>query len=160
LVTVNVTVLFWLILCAPNANVAGMATTGDVGATPVPVRATFDTVPGTLLLLWVMPTVAVFAPVLLGANVTLMVQDAPAATDAQPVGVAVNIAALVPVTETLVTASGALPVLLTVMVCPPETVPVVTEPKASDGGVTAAVGASPVPVNATVEVDPARLLLS
>ena len=129
LVICTVSVRLALVRCPPKENVAGIDTRGAVGGgggvtvTPVPVSVTFDTDPGTLLLLWVMLTVAVFAPVLVGANATLTVHVLPAAMVAQPVGVAVNNAALVPVTAMLVTISGTLTVLLTVMVCGVEVVP-------------------------------------
>ena len=54
-------------------------------ATPVPVRLTVWVVPPTALLS-VMVRVPVTEPVAVGVNVTLMVQEAPAATEpAQPV---------------------------------------------------------------------------
>jgi hypothetical protein len=128
-----------------------------VGATlpvvPVPVKPTVLD-PATLLLLWAMLSVADFEPFVVGANVTLMVQLLPALTGAlQPTKP--NCATGSPVSVTLDTESGALPVLLTVMACGAEVVPVFTELKASEAGATAATGASPVPLKATVLGDPA-----
>ena len=133
---------------------------GGVTAAPVPLKVTLDTVPAALLLLWVTLTVAVFAPVLVGANRTVIVHDAAGAiATLQPVGVAVNIAALVPVTAMLVTVSGALPLLLTVTLCVAERVPVLTDPNASDPGAAPSAGASPVPSTLTVVTVPATLRL-
>ena len=128
----------------PRSAETPVGAPGAVAATvaPVPVR---DTVSGVPVALCAMVTVAVFAPVVVGAKVTLTVHEAPAATEAQPAaGVAVNSAASVPVTVTPDTTRAAFPVLLTVMARAAEVVATFWLPKARAVAVTEAVGAGAV----------------
>jgi hypothetical protein len=62
-------------------------------------------------------------PVVFGVNVTLTVQDVPAATPEAQVFVSANIAASVPVTEMPLTAREAVPVLVIVTTCAADVVP-------------------------------------
>jgi hypothetical protein len=64
-------------------------------------------------------------PVALGVNVTLIVQDAPAATDVPQLFVCAKSPVLVPVMAILVTLNAALPVLLNVTACAALVVPTV-----------------------------------
>ena len=94
---------------------------------------TVDADPGRLLPLWVMRIRAVFGPMLVGRKPTVTVHDAPTARVLQPEGVAVNSVAFAKVSSipTPVTVSGAVPVLVTVIVFAAEAVPMVTDPKAT-----------------------------
>ena len=142
-----------LIRAEPKASEVG--DTAASGASPVPLTATVLDDDPSLLLLWAMLISADFAPVVAGANDTLMVQVLPTAT--VPQVVAEKEAASTPVTETPETRRSTLPVLLTVMVCGLDTDPAFTEPKASGACDTAASGPSPFPVKAMLEDDPAAL---
>ena len=76
----KVRVVVVLIRRRPKPSVAGIANTGT-GAIPVPVRVTVCGEPGALLAMF---SVAVFSPVVVGANRTLTVQLAPGTTVAHP----------------------------------------------------------------------------
>lgn len=99
-----------------------------------------------------------FAPMVVGLKVTLMVQVAPGMTVPQLV-VWANCVGLVPVRVTPDITRFALPMLLIVIVCATETVPFVTEPKASEVGETTATGAgaTAVPLKVILEGAPAAL---
>ena len=124
----------------PRVTAPMVGAPGAVGAAaPVPVRDTVSGLPGALFAMF---TVAVFAPAVVGAKVTLTVHEAPGATEAQPAtGVAVNDAESVPVTVTPDTTRAAVPVLLTVMARGAEVVATVWPPKARAAAVTEATGA-------------------
>jgi hypothetical protein len=109
-----------------NARLVGLALRIGPGATPVPERLTFVSAPPT-----VTPRVPLWLPAVVGANVTLKEQDAPAATlDPQlfvcaywPLMLALTLCAEVPLLDT-VTVCGLLVVL------------VAWDPKDRDVGVT------------------------
>lgn len=97
------------------------------------------------------------APIVVGLNLTVIVQDpAGAIVTPQPFVTIANCVGLVPPSVTPDTTRLALPVLVTVMFCVAESVPVLTEPKTSEAGVTDAIGvdATPVPLKATLEGEP------
>jgi hypothetical protein len=100
------------VVTLPNAReVALRLTTGTTGVTPVPVRAT---VWGEPVALSAIDTDAERAPAADGLNVTLTVQEEPAASDEEHVLVVGKSAMLVPLTLSEVMVRAALPVFLTV----------------------------------------------
>ena len=107
-------VIVWAALVVPtfwlaNVNEAGERLAAAVdAATPEPVRLT---VWGLPVALSVTVTAAVLVPDAVGLNVTLIVQVAPAATEAPHVLLWAKSPLLVPVTATLVMLTVALPVL-------------------------------------------------
>jgi hypothetical protein len=100
---------------------------------------------------------ALFAPRLVGVNVTLIVQPPPTATAVQLLDCA-NWLAFVPLIVTPLTTSGAPPVLLSVTTWTALVTPKSWFAKLSDVGVTAALGAVPTPERGT-EADTAIVLL-
>jgi hypothetical protein len=104
--------------------------------------------------------VAASVPVEFGSNVTVMVQDAPAASVLPQVLVLAKDALLAPVRLRPVIVSGALPVLVSVAFCAVLVVPLCTEPKFSVAGVSVAAGAAavvPAPVRVLVCGEPLAL---
>lgn len=154
-VTVMVLVVFVLILLAPNAKLAGVENVVR-RVTPVPLN---ETMLGEPAALWAMLTVADFAPAVVGLNLTLMVHDPAGVTVPQLFVTTANCVGFVPASVTPETTRLAVPLLLTVIVCAAESVPVFTEPKASEAVETTAIGAAttPVPLRVTLEGDPAAL---
>jgi hypothetical protein len=115
---------------------------------PVPAR---DTVLGDPSALWAMSSEAVRAPGAAGANRTETAHVAAGASVA-PVhvspGMTVKSPGLVPPMLSELMTRGAVPVFLTVTGPLSLVVPMTTEPKATDVGVTAARGATPLPDSA------------
>jgi len=126
---------------------------------PVPLRATIWVLPVVLSLLSVMVRVPVREPPLVGAKMTLMVQELPAATLLPQLLACAKLAlAAMPATE-----SAALPVLERVTACELAEEFTMVAAKVSEAGEMPASGAGvvPVPVKLTVCVLPvAPLLLS
>src|SRR4051794_20983372 len=152
-VSLTLAVVVVLIRFVPKA-LACSAATGS-GVTPFPVRLTMLGEPAALC---AMDTVAVFAPMVVGANRTVTVHEPPGATVVQVVA-EVNWFALVPARVTPETTRFAVPVFVTVMVCGPDVVPVAWLPNPSEPGETEATGtgAVAVPLNATAVGDDAAL---
>jgi hypothetical protein len=132
---------------------------------PVPVKPTVCVLPATPLLLSVMVSVPLSAPVAVGEKVTLIVQEPPAATgllveQVVPVEATAKALAFVPVIAMLLMVSAAVPVvLLRVTACDPLVVPTIWLPNGRLDGETLATGAVPVPVRLTVCVLPVTPLL-
>ena len=127
-------------------NVSAVALSVAAGAVPVPERAT-ATADGVASV--AMVRVPVRPPVAPGVKVTATVQDPPAGTvAAQPD--AAKSAALVPVTVTPLTVSGAVPGLDTVTLTGPAVPPTRVFPKAMLVVETETAGATPMPVSAIV----------
>jgi hypothetical protein len=117
-----------------EANVSEAAERLTPGTVPVPERAT---VRGLPVALSVIVTAPVRPPAAVGVNVTLMVQEAPAASEVPQAFVC----AKSPVATMPEIASGAVPVLESVTVWAAEVVPTSCPVKVSDVGESAAVGA-------------------
>jgi len=98
----------------PNGTEPGATVTS--GAVPVPVKATVCTLFAIALLLSVMVRVALRLLIAAGANVMLIVQLYPAATDVPQVLVSEKSAAFVPVMAMLLTERPAEPLLLNAIV--------------------------------------------
>src|SRR6187397_2097152 len=97
-------------------------TTGCGVELPLPLRATVDGLPAAL---WVTTSDAVRLPLAAGAKATSTLQLAPAAMALpQLVAICRNSLACAPVMAMPLSASGALPLLLTRTVCAADTVPV------------------------------------
>jgi hypothetical protein len=117
-VLLRVTLLAALVVVSLRA--AKVSETGDsfaIGAAPVPESDTEGAVPAALLFT---VSVAVRVPRAVGENVTLIVQDAFTASVLVPLGqllVSVKSAGFVPLNRILVILSGAVPVLVNVIVC-------------------------------------------
>jgi hypothetical protein len=119
----------------PNAKEFGVTVADRVNPTPVPLRDTGEPVTATLAVIVALPVVG---PLAVGANTTLIVQEAPAAS------VPVQEPAAVPVgrekgavTTIVMPVADPPPVLLNVRVFAALVVPSVTLPKDSDVGETA-----------------------
>src|SRR5579883_1250557 len=94
-----------------------------VGVRAMPVTATFS---GLSAALSVIVTLALRLPLAVGEKVTLIVQEALTASVLEPLGQVLVVwksAALVPVVVMLLMLSGAVPTLLSVMVCAALVVP-------------------------------------
>jgi len=134
---------------------------GAVGATatPVPDTATVRGAPEELLAMF---TVADKAPAAFGANLTATTHEAPCARAVQPAaGVAVNEAALAPVTVTPVTFSVATPAFSTVMFRTADCAPtLVVFGKAIEVGVTVAGAAIAAAAFAFASYAPLRALVA
>jgi hypothetical protein len=109
-----------------NARLVGLALSDGPGAVPVPLRATV-TAPDTSVLIVSVP---LRAPVTVGLNFTVTVQDPPAAMLVPQVLVCEKS----PVIVTDDTAAAVEPLLETVTVCGALVVPVVCDPKSSAVG--------------------------
>lgn len=94
-----------------------------------------------------MATVAVCEPVPAGANATLMLQLAPAASVPTQSSFSVKAGAEI---EMPVIGNGVAPLLLSVMVCAPEAVPTTWLPKLSAGAESTSPGLAPAPDSATI----------
>jgi hypothetical protein len=142
---VTVTVLAELVL--PTAHVPKPNLVDDrlTGARPLPVRPTVW-VPA----LSVIVTVPEAEPTTVGANVTWMVHDAAGAMLPMQLFVWLNGA----VATMLVTCSGPVPVLCSVMFLDVLVVPATCDSKDTGVGVTEAPGMVPVPLSATACVEP------
>jgi hypothetical protein len=114
---------------------------------PVPVSATVCGLPAALSATL---TFAVRVPEAVGVNVTLMEQDAPAATDPPQVLVSEKSPAFAPVMLTLVTVNVAVPLLVRVTTKGALDVPTVWLANARLAGVNTTLAAMPVPVSGTV----------
>jgi len=101
-------------------KVRNVALRESVGTVPVPLRAT---VCGESVALFTMLTAAAAEPDAVGVNVTLMVQLAATARLAAQLLIALNSAALVPVSALLPRVSSAAPELVSVIVCATLVVP-------------------------------------
>src|SRR5215472_658935 len=122
----------------------------EVALRPVPLSEALSGLSGALS---VIVRVPVRVPVAAGVNVTLIAQDAPAATDVPQLFVCAKSLAFVPITAILVMLSGALPVLLNITACAPLVVPTVWLAKVRLVGDRLTAGAEmdpPVPVRPTV----------
>jgi len=115
------------------------------GAAPVPESGTTVGLPGAFD---AMLKLADCRPIAVGAKVTLMVQEAPAAT-LEHAFVCAKLAAFVPVIVMPLTVSVAVPVLVTVTGWAPLVVPVACTANVRPAGLTLMVGAVPVPDSAT-----------
>lgn len=118
-----------LVVCDANVSDAGERPTLGVGATPAPVSATDLGLP---IPLSVIVTAAVRVPVAVGVNVTLMVQEALAASVAGEIGhvvVPAKSLAFVPVMLMLVIVSAPGPLLVRPIFCAALVVFVVWFPK-------------------------------
>jgi hypothetical protein len=127
------------------------------GAVPVPVSAA---VCGDPVALSTTEIEALRLPAAEGVNVTVMVQFAPAASDAPQLFDWPKLLALVPATEMLVMVSAAVPALESVMGSAVAAVPTSVDGKASGLGLRLACGvgtAVPVPVKVTVCGEPVAL---
>ena len=113
---------------------------------PVPVRGAVCGLPGALS---AMDTEAVRAPVAVGRKVTLIVQDAPAASVVPHVVVRAKSAALVPVSVMLLIDMVTFPLLRSVMLLAVLVVFKACVPNARDVGDRVAAGLVPVPVRVT-----------
>jgi hypothetical protein len=144
-----------LMVRLPKAIEAGVRERTGVPLMPVPVSATVCGEFGALL---VIVSVAVFAPVVVGANRTLIVQLPPGATEVHPL-VCWNWPGFVPVRATLVMFKVAVPVLVTTTGEFGDTVLITRFPKgiAAVETLAASVGAVAVPVRVTVLGEPAAL---
>src|SRR5579862_3303457 len=111
---------------------------------PVPLTPTCCGLPAALS---VTLTVALRAPVVVGLNVTLMVQLAPAASELAQVLACAKSPGSVPAIVMLMPVIAIVPTFLNVTVLAALVVPVVTEPKLRLAGVSSAV--VPVPVSGT-----------
>src|SRR6516165_6545499 len=140
---------------------AGARVAATIPVTPVPESATGEPLTGTLA---VMVTVPAFAPVEVGENVTVIVQDAPAASTAPQVpparaNTAGGGAGEVVATATAMLLASAVPVLCRVSVSAWLVEPVVTLPKASGPPVTFRIAVPPAPTNSTAPASTAPLVL-
>jgi hypothetical protein len=136
------------LLGVPTAWLAKVRLVGvTVTPVPVPVRATVCGLPGALSAI---ESEALRAPVATGRKVTLMVQELPALRVAPHVVVRLKSAALAPVNEIVPTVMLAFPVFLSVTDRAVLLVFNACAPKASEVGVTLAVGPLPVPPRETV----------
>ena len=100
----------------PKLRLVGVKLTAGAGVTPVPLSAT---VCGLPLALSLMLTLALRVPVAVGVKVTLMVQEAPAASVLEPLGqvlVWAKSPLLVPLSPMLLMVRAALPLLVSVTV--------------------------------------------
>ena len=127
-------------ICEPKARLAGVNATPE--AVPVPVRSTLCGLPGALS---VTATLALRLPVAVGANATLIVHVALAASDAGQSLDCVKSVGFVPARVTPLIVSGAVPLLRSVDVCAALVAPTTCEPKARFAGVSVTAGAGPVP---------------
>jgi hypothetical protein len=146
------TVIVWIAELVPTfwvPKVTGDGVMVTTGSTPFPLRLY---VFGVAEPFEVMVSVAVFAPVVVGANLTLMTQVVPGATGAAQL-VALKEPESVPDKATLDTVKSASPVLLTVIVFAADVEPIAASPKVvSVAGAKAATGASRSKVRATAQV--------
>jgi len=117
------------------------------GAIPLPERVTVAALPASLAIL----KLALFAPRLVGVNVTGIVQLLPGATDAQLYVPMAYCAASAPVSVTPLTKSGALPVLLTTTDWVALVVPVRWLPNDTVVGLVPITGAVTVPESVTTD---------
>jgi len=117
------------------------------GTVPLPVKV-IDS--GESAALSVNTNVAVLVPAALGANTTLMVQVAPAATLDKQVFVWLKSTAFVPVMATLAKISGTCPVFVTVTDCVVDALPTRLDPKPTLVVLLDTTGVPAVPVSATV----------
>jgi hypothetical protein len=127
------------------------------GVTPVPVRATFCGLPAALS---VILTLADRVPAAVGLNVTLMEQFAPAATLPPHVLVCAKSPAFAPAIEMLAIVSVAVPVLDRFTICTPLVVPTFWLPKLMLFPPNVTLGATPVPLSATLCGLPANLCVT
>ena len=98
-----------------NVRLVGFRLTDGPLATPVPLKVMFCGLPAALSAI---DTLALREPAAVGVNVTLIVQDAPAANVLEPVGqvlVCAKSPAFVPVSPMLLMLSPALPLFVSVM---------------------------------------------
>lgn len=130
----------------PLAVALPISVTPVVGVTPVPERGTLCGLPPALS---VILTVALREPATEGENVTLIVQLAP---DASVAGLSGQLAdsaksaAFVPPTAILLIVSGAVPLLVRVIVCAALVVPTFWLPKLALAGLSVTPGADVTPV--------------
>ena len=125
-------------LCVDGLLVMPKSAAATTAAAPVPVKADVSGEPDALSATL---SVAVAAPVAVGAKTTAMVHLAPAASELPQVFVVLNTVASVPVSLIPVIDNAALPVLVRVAVCDELLLPSVTEPKVRVAGVSIAAGA-------------------
>ena len=125
-VPVLASVVVWMadaaepVFCAANVSVAGVSDSAEL----MPVPLTDTNCVGDAGSSEAMVTVAVFAPIgAAGVNVTPMVQEAPGRTTVQPFARANDVAS-VPLNVAADTVRFAVPVLLTLMFCTADDVPV------------------------------------
>jgi hypothetical protein len=144
-----------LMVVLGNASGFGLSTAwGISGGVPVPVRAAEWGEPEALS---TTETAAVSTAAEAGVKVTVIVQEEPAASEAPQLLVWPKLLALVPVTEMLVTVSGAVPGLESVMSSGAAAVLTSVAGKVSGFGLSKACGAIPVPLNAAVCGEPVAL---
>ena len=147
------------LVVVPILVLAKVRLVGDTPATgtpsPVPLSAAVCVVPVTLLELSVTVRVALRLPGAVGLNVTEIVQFAPTATLLPQVLVCAKSPGLVPLIAMLAIVSGPVPELLSVTVWALVVTPTLVSLNETTLGDSPAVGTpAPVPVSATVWVDP------
>ena len=133
-------VQFTVAVVSPAVAAPIVGAVGAVCAVPVPLNATMVGEPAPLL---TMLTEAVCKATAVGVNVTLIVQVAAGASDAQlPAGacVAVKAAALAPVTLTADTVTVPVPALVTVIALSADVVPTIWLAKVRGDGVAVIAG--------------------
>ena len=138
----------------PKFKLEALVVRSDVAAIPVPLN---ETIVGEFGVLLVTETLPESVPAATGANLTLKLVVAPAASD---IGV-VSPLIVYPVPEigAWLIVAAAVPVLESVIVCVP-LLPTFTLPKLSDVGLAESCGETPVPVAAIVTGEPVALLVT